>query len=226
MAEPKKIAWGLLRRRECVVPTRRGCLVLFLGFALAAGIFLLGINPFLSITKKVPGGVLVVEGWAPDYALEAAAAEFKQGSYGKLYVTGGPIDQGAPLSEYKTYADLGAAALVKLGLPAGSVQAIPAPWVRQDRTYMSARSLTQWWSGHETGPLSKVNLLTVGPHARRSRLLFEKALGGGVEVGVISIPGRDYETVSWWRSSSGVRTVVGETIGYLYARLLFHPSGN
>ena len=91
---------------------------------------------------------------------------------------------------------------------------------------MSAISLKKWWGDHEKTPLSKVNLLTVGPHARRSRLLFEKALGSSVEVGVISIPGKDYETGKWWHSSSGVRMVIGETIAYLYARLFFHPSGD
>jgi len=35
---------------------------------------------------------------------EAAIAEFKQHHYDRLFVTGIPLQQGAPLSEYKNYA--------------------------------------------------------------------------------------------------------------------------
>ena len=70
---------------------------------------------------------------------------------------------------------------------------------------------------------TKVNLMSLGPHARRSRFLFEKALGKGVVVGVTAIPSRDFDPAHWWRSSSGVRDVIGETLAYAYARLLFHP---
>lgn len=222
MPEETKIAWGFLRRRQCVVPTFRGWLLLFVGSTLIAVILAHGIAPFLAVTDELPGGVLVVEGWAPDYALEATVAEFNRNHYAKLYVTGGPIDQGAPFSEFKTYAELGAAILLKLGLNTNAVQAVPAPRVRQDRTYASAVSLRTWWREHQPTP-TKVNLMTVGTHARRSRLLFEKALGSEVSVGVISIPGKDFETACWWRSSAGFRIVTGETIAYIYARLLFHP---
>jgi hypothetical protein len=51
--------------------------------------------------------------------------------------------------------------------------------------------------------------------------MFEKALGKDTAVGVISIPEKDYDQQHWWRSSAGVRTVIGETMAYLYARFLF-----
>ncbi len=220
--EKTRIACGFLHRRQCLVPTARGWLAFFAGAALLVLILICEINPFLSVTDQVPADVLVVEGWAPDYAMEAAVTEFKNHHYQKIYVTGGPIDQGAPLSDYKTYAELGAAVLLKLGLSTNEVQAVSAPWVRQDRTYTSAITLQAWWREHQVSP-TKINLLTVGPHARRSRLLFEKALGKNVGVGVISIPGKDFDEGHWWRSSGGVRVVIGETLAYCYARFLFHP---
>ncbi len=222
MPEKTKIAWGFLRRRQCVVPTFRGWLLLIGCFVLATIILAHEIEPFLAVTDELPGGVLVVEGWAPDYALEATLAEFNRNHYDKLYVTGGPIDQGAPFSEHKTYAELGAGILLKLGMNTNNLQAIPAPWVRQDRTYVSAVSLRTWWREHPSAP-KKVNLITVGTHARRSRLLFEKALGRNVAVGVISIPGNDFDAAHWWRSSAGFRIVTSEAIAYFYARVLFHP---
>lgn len=223
LMEPNKTIWGLLRRRQCLVPTLRGWLLL--AFSIAGLTLFAGreIYPFLAVTDSVPGGVLVVEGWVPDYILEAAIAEFKQNHYAKVYVTGIPLQQGAPLSEYKNYAHLGAAALVKLGLGTNQVQAVPTGPTRRDRTYASALTLRRWWREHDVAP-TKVNLITSGPHARRSRLMFEKGLGEGVTVGVIALSPDDYDERNWWHYSQGVRNVISEALAYTYARLLFYPS--
>jgi hypothetical protein len=203
-----------------VFPTWRGCLLFGLCFVIFAILAIRGIHPFLTVSQPVPGGVLVVEGWAPDYALVAAVEEFKQNHYEKVFVTGGPLERGAPLSEYKTYADLGAASLVKLGLAANVVQGVPAPLVRQDRTYTSAVTLRKWFGEHGMPP-TQLNLITVGPHARRSRLLFQKAFGRNVTVGIMAIPENGYDERNWWHSSEGVRAVIGEALAYGYARIFF-----
>jgi uncharacterized SAM-binding protein YcdF (DUF218 family) len=221
--EPNKTCLGLLRRRQCLVPTVRGWVVLALSLAGLVFLAAIELHPFLAVTDPVPGGVLVVEGWVPDYMLEAAIREFRQDHYARLFVTGIPLQRGAPLSEYKNYADLGAAILVKLGLSTNEVQAVPTGLTRRDRTYASALSLKRWWREHHLAP-TKVNLITSGPHARRSRLLFEKALGKGVTVGVIALAANDYDERHWWQSSPGVRITIGEALAYAYARLLFYPA--
>jgi uncharacterized SAM-binding protein YcdF (DUF218 family) len=196
-------------------------LVLFV-FAVVTIFLTRRLHSFLAVTAPVTGGVLVVEGWAPDYAMAEARDEFRRGSYPKIYVVGGPLEWGAPLSEYKTYAERGAAVLVSLGLTTNDVQAVPAPIVQQDRTYSAARSLRSWVQEHGETP-TKVHLISEGPHARRSRLLFQKALGPSVQVGVTAVPVRDYDEKHWWRSSGGVRGVIGELLAYGYARVLFRP---
>jgi hypothetical protein len=218
--EPNKTRWRLLRRRSCLVPTWQGWLVLLLSLAGLTLLGLRGLYPFLAVTDSRPGGVLAVEGWTSDNTLAAAVAEFNRHHYDKVYVTGGPMDSGAPLSEYKTYAQFGAAVLRKLGLSSNVVQAVPAPPVRQDRTYACAVSLGRWWGEHGLAP-AQVHLLTEGPHARRSRLMFEKALGKRVSVGVTAVPPHDYDERHWWRSSSGFRAVTGEALAYSYARFFF-----
>jgi uncharacterized SAM-binding protein YcdF (DUF218 family) len=222
--ESSKTYLGLLRRRQCLVPTLRGWVLLALSFAALILFAARETRPFLAVTDPVPGGVLVVEGWVSDYMLEAAIAEFRQNHYTKLFVTGTPLERGAPLSEYTNYAYLGAASLVKLGLSTNDVQPVPTGLTRRDRTYTSALSLKQWWREHGLAP-TKVNLITGGPHARRSRLLFEKALGKGVTVGVIALEDREYDERHWWHYSQGVRVMIGEVIAYAYARLLFYPAG-
>ena len=60
-------------------------------------------------------------------------------------------------------------------------------------------------------------------HARRTRLLFQKALGSDIKVGIISIPPDDFPARQWYRYSAGIKDVIAESAAYLYARLFFHP---
>jgi hypothetical protein len=218
----RKRFFGMVRRRRCWLPTWRGWATLVLIISVAGFIGVRVAYPFLALTDPLPGGILVVEGWAPDYAVAEAVAEFKRQPYEKFCVTGGPMERGVPLSVFKTYAELGAASAVKLGLAPTDVQALPAPEVRTDRTFASAVALARWLK--ERGVTrAKVNVVTVGAHARRTRLLFEMALPQDVSVGVVAVANEDFDPHRWWRSSQGVRTVVGEALAYAYARLLFHP---
>ena len=218
--EQKRRFWGLLRHRQCLVPTWRGWLALGFCFVLTAILVGRNLHHFLSLTEPVPGGLLVVEGWASDPVFEWAQAEFRTNHYELLVVTGGPLEKGAAFSQYKNFAELGAATLLKLGMTTNEVQAAPAPLVRRDRTYAAAVALNDWL--HARGlTVTKVNLITVGPHARRSRLMFQKALGNQVQVGVVALTPDDYDTEHWWRSSAGVRGVIGEGLAYGYARVWF-----
>lgn len=191
-------------------------------FAILLTISVRALHPFLSMNTPIADGLLVVEGWMPDYAMSVAIAELRQHHYDKIYVSGGPIELGSYLTAYKTYAELGAATLVKLGLDTNLIQAVPAPKVRQDRTYNAALELKHWWLAHGIQP-KRIHLISEGPHSRRSRLLYQKAMGEDVFIGVTSVPSNDYDEAHWWHYSSGVRNVIGEGIAYLYARFLFVP---
>ena len=179
-------------------------------------------HPFLAVTNPVPSKILVVEGWVPDYVLRAAKLEFEQHHYQKLYVTGGTIGTGAPLSEYKTYGELGAAILIRMGMDKNSVEAVPASYVRRDRTYASALSLKHYLL-QQSSDESNLNLISLGAHSRRSQLLFQKALGERFHVGIIAIENREYNPKKWWKFSAGVRSVIDELIAYMYAVTIFSP---
>lgn len=214
----RKPLLGFLERRECLVPTLRGWLVLLLACTALVVLSVRGAYSFLAVNDPVCGGALVVEGWLPDYALRQSITEFRRDHYSKMFVTGGPLEHGAPLSEYRTFAELGAATLLRLGADTNAVQAVPAARVRVDRTYASAVALKNWLDQHGVGD-TNFNIISFGPHSRRSRLLFEKALGSGCRVGVTTIENEDYDARRWWKSSAGVRTVIDEMIAYWYARL-------
>lgn len=222
VAGEQKRLCGLLRRRSCWLPTWRAWLSLLAALLFVSVLVVRFLHPFLAVNDPIPDGLLVVEGWTPDYGMAIAAKEFARDQYHKLYVTGGPIEYGSFLVGYKTYAELGAATLVKLGLDSNVVQAVPAPQVRQDRTYNSAVALKKWLLAHDIKP-QRIHLVSDGPHCRRSRLLFQKAMGNDVVIGITSIPPKDYDAAHWWRYSAGVRVVIGEGLAYLYARFLFSP---
>jgi uncharacterized SAM-binding protein YcdF (DUF218 family) len=93
----------------------------------------------------------------------------------------------------------------------------------RDRTYASAVALRVWFQTHNIN-VPSVNVVTEGAHARRTRLMFEEALGKDVAVGIIAVPNPDYDQRRWWLYSDGVKEVSSEALAYIYSRLFFHPS--
>lgn len=216
---------GLVQSRVCIVPTLRGWGVLFVLTSLIICALGRELCSFLSVHDSVPGGVLVVEGWVSPYAVREALEEYRRHPYLGIYVTGEPLEEGNPYIGFGTYADFTAAKLEKAGAPPGSVHPVPAPFVGKDRTYTTALVLKKRLET-EGVSTAKVNLISVGPHARRSRLLYQMAFGPNSQVGTIAVTDPEFDPDHWWRSSSGVRSVLSEAIAYCYARFIFRPPAN
>jgi uncharacterized SAM-binding protein YcdF (DUF218 family) len=197
---------------------------MFLGFLLSLlFIYIFTIQSFLAQTEIVQGDVLVVEGFIPDYAIEESKAIFEKGNYKLLLITGKPFDKGSHLSIYKNSGESSAATLIKLGLDSNKIRVVSLEdYHKRDRTYATALRLKEWIedSGLE---IKSLDLVTIDCHARRSRLLFQKVFNDDIEVGIISIVNRDYNPKRWWTSSKGFRTVIQESIAWIYARFLFKP---
>jgi hypothetical protein len=223
MNENKPLLWGFLHRRQCMFPTWKGWLLLVAACAISATLAIRHAYDFLAMNEPIPGGILVVEGWGPDFFINEAAKEYQGNHYDALFVTGGPIEKGANFTQFQTYAEMDAATLEKVGVDPKSLHAITAPAVRQDRTYASAIAVKNWLSEHHMD-VKTIMVFTMGAHARRSHLLYEKAFGGGVGIGVISVKDESFDTRRWWASSQGFRTVTDEMVAYFYARFLFHAS--
>jgi uncharacterized SAM-binding protein YcdF (DUF218 family) len=181
------------------------------------------IYPFLAVTHRVNTHVLVVEGWIHEYAIRSAFREFQGHRYERIFTTGGPVvGSGGYINDFQTSASVGAGLLQKCGLPAERLQMVPSHVMDRDRTYSSAIALRDWFREHNM-PVSSIEVVTEDLHARRTRLLFQKALGDKIAVGVIAIPNPDYDAKHWWRYSAGVKEVISEAAAYAYAKLLFYP---
>src|SRR5438477_2491239 len=225
-ATPRRAMWGLFDRRQRWSLSWPGRLILAFAVVLISILVFRNVYPFLAITHRVDGQVLVVEGWIHEYAIRAALKEFQTNHYQRVFTTGGPVvGTGGYINDFYTSASVGAELLKKCGVPDERLQMVPCRVMDRDRTYGSAVALRKWF-GEQNMAVSAINVVTEDVHARRTRLLFQKALGDKVAVGVIAIPNPDYDAKRWWRYSAGLKEVVSEAAAYAYARLLFYPSAS
>lgn len=217
---------GLLRRRQVWLPTWRGWLLLLGLCSLATYASQRGIYPFLAPNRPLESDILVVEGWVPDYALKRGLDLSVERKSSYLLLAGGTVKGEVNPEPGDTYAHMALKRLERIGGDLPHVHPVPSPELtpepERDRTYASALAVKKWLKDQQVSARS-INVLTMGPHARRSRLLFEKAFGPGIEVGVIAIQDREYDPRVWWRYSEGVKEVLSEGAAYLYARFLFRP---
>jgi len=211
----------LFRRYTTLGPTR-------VGLSLAAAILLLFIagwfaygEKFLSLTERQPADVLVVEGWIGREGISAAVDEFEQGGYRYLVATGG-LTSGRWEDEPTSYAEMAAHKMMELGVPKDKVIIATGESTERHRTFESAVAV--WRALHDVGiKAATFNVFTLGPHARRSALVFAKVNAGSTKIGVIGWLPKEYKAEPWWRSSERSRDLLDETVGYLY-ELLFNSA--
>ena len=213
----------LIERKECWRVTWIGWIgiIAFWGFVML--LYLFTIHPFLAPTKPVAADILIADNFLVDYCLKNLSDEFRSNNYSLILSAGSPLPQGSPLAaEYKTSAELSAAILMKFGIDEKAIIAIPPKPVKRDRTFASALAVQSWLAQNNIQSKG-INLFSIGPHSRRSWMLFKEAIGEEIPVGIIACENREYDPKRWWKTSSGVRTVLDETIAYIYATLVFDP---
>jgi hypothetical protein len=211
---------GVLVRRERWGLSWRGRFLVLLVAAIVALFVILRIHSFLAVTSRVQSDYLVVEGWMHYVCFEQAALEFRRGNYKILLTSGVRRNMGLKGPNRDTYAQYAAEQLKDFGMPDELVKPVPC-WVeRKDRTYNSALAVKKWFADNGI-KIKSLDVATEGPHARRTHLLYQKAFGNEVKIGIIAFQDPTYDVDHWWRFSEGVREVIGETVAYAYARILF-----
>src|SRR5207247_1590633 len=199
--EPRRALWGLLSRKQRWSLSWRGGMILASALLLVGALCIKSVYPFLAMTHRVKADTLVVEGWIHEYAIRAAVKEFQRNHYQRVFTTGGPVvGSGGYINDFNTSASVGADLLKRNGLADGSVQVVSSRVMDRDRTYGSAVALRNWFRDHNMA-VSGIDVVTEDVHARRTRLLFQKALGDKLTVGVIAIANPDYDAKHWWSYS-------------------------
>ncbi|MDJ0659725.1 MAG: ElyC/SanA/YdcF family protein [Crocosphaera sp.] len=215
---PPQKFWGLLEYKPQWTLTLQGWLLLFfllVSLFIGVGLF---IHPFLRMSHPIEANIMVIEGWVPDRTIKAAIAEFKEKNYRLMITTGNEIGRGKYLSDHNTFADLAAATAIALGLDPTQVVRVPNENVTINQTAASAEAVKQWLLESNL-EVKSINIYSYDVHTRRSWLVFKTILAPEIEVGAIAFC--PPSSRPWWKTSRGVKSVIVETIAYLYTKLIW-----
>ena len=171
---------------------------------------------FFSLTRRLPAEALVADGWIGPDGIRAAAEEFKLGGYEYIVVTGDMTEEQRDQSDDAVTAEQ---ELIGLGIPKDKIVTVHSSHVVRQRTFASVAAA---WKALETKGLRPkvLNVFTLGPHARRSRLVYAKVFGPATQVGVIAFVPPKYEVEPWWLSKQRTLCLLKELVGYPFEILL------
>lgn len=214
--------FAIIVKKERWTATWIGNLLKLLVFLLLLFTITKSIHPFLAKTKTVESKIMVVEGFIPDFAIQASMSIFMDDNYSLMIITGKKKLKGAYIDEYENDGLHSAATLARMGFDTTKIKVVAISGdIKKDRTYATAVAVNNWLKDNKKS--IEFNVVTIGCHARRSHLLFKKAMNKDAKAGIIAIKDIRYNPKKWWRSSMGFRSVFNETIAYFYALFFFYP---
>ena len=212
----------LFRQRQVWMPTISGWLLLLLIGIVTSILMANNLYAFLAQNQPVGARVLVVEGWLAPEELDQAIAAFNKEKYERIVTTGGPVSGWPGINRDTDYAKLAADYLAHHGIQSDLIAAVPAPRSAQERTFLSAVMFRE--SAQRLGiALDAVDIFSSGPHARRTRLLYQMALGQKVRVGILAARPDDFDPEAWWRTSAGVEQMLFQSFGFVWVKCCFWP---
>jgi hypothetical protein len=182
-------------------------------------IMILGLHPFLALNKPVDAKVMVIEGWIPEASLQNAVKIFKAQNYEMILTNGGRIKRKNTSNGQPTYAEQCKYKLLRMGIDERVIIAVPTTKNHRSRTFSYAQSTVEWIRQNRA-TTKAINIFTLGTHARKSYVLYKKATGKEINVGVISAPPVDYNPLYWYLSNIGIGFVFKNLMGYLQAMIL------
>jgi|SRR5208282_3270175 len=217
---------------------RSGRLLLTGAFVAAFVLIAMLLGDFLAVSRPLGQDVLVVEAWIPKESLAQVPSVLRSGRYRYLVVVGYP----AQASDKNSLADVAGTELEKLGCDPSTMVKIRVPFQSTfrsyvipigappsfgvafrfqltRRTYASALAVGEWLQSSRI-PAHGVDVLTASLHARKSWILFQRAIGDKYRVGIIAAPVMDYNPRYWLLSKRGIYLAPLCLIGYFYAKCL------
>lgn len=121
-------------------------------------------------------------------------------------------------NNFTSHAELARNSLLSMGLDSSFVLAIPGKRVKINRTLSSALAFRDWLKTAKI-EVKGINIVTIGTHARRTWMTYNKILDGNYKIGIISLP--DYKNL---RSKKyKVLKTLRETLGLVYYWFILIP---
>ena len=115
---------------------------------------------------------------------------------------------------FNTTAEYSAFVLRHLGFT-DSLVSIPVLTSKISRTFSCASAFRKWYSDSDYKNKS-VNVLSLGPHTRRTWMIYKKVLGKNTDVGIILVNSVNYDISNWWKSVAGIKATIHEMVSYIY----------
>lgn len=210
ISKPRSGYW--FRRRSVPLPTWRLWLCGLLTTGTLLGLGVSHVHSWLSVNAPIPSApFLAIEGWVPDHMISRARGIADETDATRVYCTGIPLERGSYLMRWKNYAELTANTLATQGLDPQRICPVPVAQPKMERTRAMAIGLKNALTREDIPPADrKINLITEGTHARRSRATFQDVLGPTWQVGVYCLPSTEYKPEEWFQRSSGIKSVITE----------------
>ena len=210
-----------------MLPTWRTWLALLVTAGLAIWAAAGAWYPFLAVEETFPDDgaaidLLCVEGWSSESALDAAAEAYRSGKYARIAVTGGPTQSRERFIGFSSYAALGAHRLEQRGVSGHSIVVSEPAFADRRRTFNDIMELRRTLHLSSIEP-RRVQVLSTSVHTRRTRMLYRRIFGDAVEIRARALAPEDYDPQNWWNTSDGLKSVVMETISYLFDALAPTP---
>ena len=115
---------------------------------------------------------------------------------------------------FNSSADYSSYILKKSGFK-DSIISITACKTNISKTYSCALAFKEWYL-NSSFKGKAVNIVSRGPHTRRTWMIYKKVLGRDTNVGVILVDSKEYNKNNWWKSGAGIKDTMDEMGSYIY----------
>jgi hypothetical protein len=122
------------------------------------------------------------------------------------------------INNINSNADLAKKQLIILGIDSSLIKAVPAERVKINRTLTSALAFRDWL-GISNIDIKGINIISMGTHARRTWMTYNRILDEKYEIGIISLP----ESKRGNSSEKRVLKTLRETLGIIYYWFILTP---
>jgi len=118
----------------------------------------------------------------------------------------------------KSGAESARARLMMCGIDSSLITAVPAKEAIFNRTLTSALAFSDWLRKNNI-EIRGINIVSMGPHARRTWMTYNEVLDKKYKIGIISVPGNQ---IPHSRFRMYIK-ILRETLGLLYYRIILIP---
>lgn len=122
------------------------------------------------------------------------------------------------INNFNSNAELARNRLLSMGIDSSLVKAIPCKIVKINRTLTSALAFRNWLKTTNID-IKGINIISMGTHARRTWMTYNKILDEKYVIGIISLPDYNYNHSRTYRLLKTIR----ETLGIIYYWFILLP---